>query len=287
MAAQSATLADLRQRLTDLKANQQALVKRLEGLERDQGAVDVLDPGGSVDRLAKSSAEAQSARRVLAALDEHIGELQRQIVAAEEQAVAEAKAAALAAARADLETATVDVVAVVEQLAAVLAKHSDVQRRVSGLGGSWDARVSPVLRQTIDANLRWWRGHYPELLGLPPLPTRREAMIAEARRDLERAEEAREQAKQTTIEQRNSTTTLYAEAKQEIVTFGPVLPGSQTVEREVERVSRFDEAVNLARRRLDDLQAEPEAPASSQSKGGKLAQLGQRLAKIEAAIAGE
>lgn len=149
------------------------------------------DPVQSWELLSRLATEAQVIERALSVLAQRIDQAERQQraeqAAAIETARAERRMAALA-----------NVLAIAEQIAqqaqnwqaGLLADLDTAQRELAATGGYPPAPVGPALaiRQAVAQALQSWRYTAPEWVGLPTPPSREALALAEAQRDIARAE---------------------------------------------------------------------------------------------------
>lgn len=164
------------------------LVQRLARIEAEAAAYDPLDQW---EQLSKAATESQALERAIATADERIDQAERQQRAEQAEAVDAARAERRRAAYANI-------LAIAEQIAqqaqswqaGLLADLDTAQRELVAAGGYPPAPVGPALaiRQAVAQALESWRYTAPEWVGLPTPPSREALALAEAQRDIARAE---------------------------------------------------------------------------------------------------
>lgn len=167
-------LAQLREQLADLEARQTAL----------RGVLADADPGddalGAVARLTSAASELAATERVADSLRLA---MRREMADRERQKVLEARARRDAL-RPDAWAAAQEVVRAAQSLDDALAHYEAIESEAGRVQFDFvPATLRPHLQQAFEG----WKFRSPELLGLPPRPTREDEAKLDAERALERA----------------------------------------------------------------------------------------------------
>lgn len=178
------------QRLQALRDQIGALGKRRQELGQDLAKPDVDNAEAWVKGAAVAGAEVTAIDRALPLLQAEARAAEAQLKAARERENQDAAERM----RAEVPGKLADVIKAADVLGQALDAMFQHEHGIRALGGWVPQTYCWGLRQALGTARGEWRKVWPQLMGLPPAPSREEQILADATREVERAQEALRQA---------------------------------------------------------------------------------------------